>query len=82
MIINGHEYTKEEIFEALKMKGFTLLPFIYQDQEAAFMGGVDFFEVTTKCAVKGYDLPALKNTWDKVALKEFEKTNTTKPPLI
>lgn len=79
--INNHEYTKEEVFEALKKKGYTLLHFHVEKPEHGFMGGIDYYEEKTTCAVKGADLPALKNTWQNVALKEFDK-KIVKPPLI
>lgn len=81
MIINGHEYSKEEVFEALRKKGYLLLPFTHQAEEDAFMGGIESFEVTTKCALKGDDMPDIKNTWENVAIREFQK-EFVKPPLI
>lgn len=81
MLINGHEYTKEEIFEALKKKGYLLVPFVCKTVGDAFMGGYEHYEVKTTCAIKGADLPDLKNTWRNVATKEFDK-KIVKPPLI
>lgn len=81
MNINGHEYTKEEIFEALRKKGYLLLPFLHEEKWDDFMGGYATEMVETKCAVKGADLPSEKNLWTNVAIKEFQK-EFVKPPLV
>ena len=81
MKINGYEYTKEEIFEALRKKGYLLLRYTYTGTDETFPGGTESFEVDTYCALKGADLPEEKNTWENVAIREFQKT-FVKPPLI
>ena len=80
MKINGHEYNQAEIFEALRAKGYLLLKFTYTGTDETFPGGIESFEVETFCALKGGDLPSEKNTWENIALKEFQ--NFTKPKLV
>ena len=81
MKINDHEYTKEEVLEALKKKGYLILKHLFHDEE--HLHGSRFIKnhFTTECAVKGADLPTEDNQWQKVAIKEFEKP-IVKPPLI
>jgi hypothetical protein len=81
MKINGFKYSQEEVFAALRKKGYLLLKFTYIGTEDAFMGGVETFEVNTHCALKGADLPCEKNLWENVAIREFQKT-FKKPKLI
>lgn len=81
MILNGFEYTKEEIFEALRKKGYLLLKYSYTDTDETFPGGIETFEVDTHCALKGDDMPSVKNTWENVAIREFQKA-FVKPALI
>lgn len=81
MKINGHEYTEAEIFEALRKKGYLLLRFTYTDTDETFPGGTETFEIDTFCALKGADMPSEKNTWENVAIREFQKS-FVKPPLI
>lgn len=81
MKINGFEYSQEEIFEALRAKGYLLLRYTYQDQDETFPGGIEVYEVNTYCALKGADLPSPENTWENVAIREFQK-EFVKPKLI
>lgn len=81
MKLNGHNYTKNEVFEALRQKGYLLLKYSYTDYDETFPGGTESFEVNTHCALKGADLPSQSNTWQNVAIKVFQKS-FTKPPLI
>lgn len=81
MKINGHDYTKEEIFEALRKKGYLLLKYTFTDYDVTFPGGIECFEIDTYCALKGGDLPDIKNTWENVAIREFQKS-FVKPPLV
>ena len=81
MKINGFEYTQQEIFEALRKKGYLLLRYTYIATDETFPNGVEHFEVNTYCALKGADLPSEKNTWENVAIKEFQKS-FVKPPLV
>ena len=81
MILNGHEYTQEEIFEALRKRGYLLLRFTYIDTDETFPCGVETFEIDTFCALKGADMPSEKNLWENVAIREFQKS-FLRPPLI
>ena len=81
MKINEHEYTQEEIFEALRAKGYLLLRYNYTDTDESFPGGVESFEIKTYCALKGADMPSEKNLWENVAIKEFQK-EFVKPKLV
>ncbi|MEI7489564.1 MAG: hypothetical protein WCJ72_19535 [Chryseobacterium sp.] len=68
MKINGFEYTESEILEALKKKGYVILPFrTYHERH--IHGSTfekDWFD--TKCALKGSELPSDQNIWTNVAL--------------
>lgn len=81
MIINGFEYTEEEVLEALKAKGYLILPFKTFTEE--HVHGSRFVQnyYTTKVAIKGDQLPDDKYIWTNVAIKEFQK-KFVKPPLI
>ena len=81
MKINGHEYTKEEILEALKKKGYRIVPHTFYDEE--HIHGSTFIKhyYTTECALKITDRPSEKNQWHVIAKKEFERL-PGKPPLI
>ncbi|MCZ2084142.1 MAG: hypothetical protein LC112_07690 [Flavobacteriales bacterium] len=81
MKINGHEYTQQEIFEALRKKGYLLLRYTYTANDETFPNGVEHFQVNTYCALKGADLPSEKNLWENVAIREFQKS-FVKPPLL
>ena len=79
--LNGYQYTRAEVFEALRAKGYLLLRYTYQDTDETFPGGVETFEVNTYCALKGADLPSQKNVWENVAIREFQK-GFIKPKLV
>lgn len=81
MTINGFEYTQEEVFEALRAKGYLILPF--RTYTETHIHGSSFQKdwYDTHCAVKGSELPSDANTWQNVAIKEFQK-RFTKPKLI
>lgn len=81
LFINGHHYTQEEIFEALRVKGYLLLRYNYTDTDETFPGGVESFEIKTYCALKGADMPSEKNLWENVAIREFQK-RFVKPKLV
>ncbi|MEI7487766.1 MAG: hypothetical protein WCJ72_10210 [Chryseobacterium sp.] len=81
MKINGFEYSKEEVLEALKSKGYLILRYSYLASDQTFPGGVQTWEVHDLCAVKGADLPSEKNLWENVAIKEFQK-EFIKPKLV
>lgn len=78
--INGFEYTQEEVLDALREKGYLILPFKTYTETPIHGSGFtkDWYE--TKCAVKGADLPSDDNVWQNVAIKEFTKS-FTKPKL-
>lgn len=80
MNINGFEYTETEILDALKEKGYLILP--YHTFNEYNLHGSTYIKdwYTTKCAVKGADLPSDENIWHKVALLEFSST-IVKPKL-
>lgn len=81
MIINGYEYTESEVLNALKKKGYLILKYETYNEEP--IHGSRFIKTyfTTKCAVKGNQLPSDENIWFKVAKKEFNKP-VSKPNLI
>lgn len=81
MKINGFEYTESEVLDALRLKGYMILPF--RTFNEIHIHGSRFVKewYSTKCAVKGSELPSDENTWQNVAIKEFQKT-FLKPKLI
>lgn len=81
MKINGFEYTKEEIFEALRVKGYLLLRYNYTGSDETFPNGVQTWAISDLCAVKGAEIPSEKNLWENVAIKEFQKS-FVKPKLV
>lgn len=81
MKINGYEYTQEEVLEALREKGYLILPFRTYDEEHIHGSGFTKDWYDTKCAVKGDETPSDENVWQNVAIKEFTK-NFTKPKLV
>lgn len=80
MNINGFEYTEAEVLEALREKGYLILPF--RTYTETHLHGSRFIKdwFITKCALKGADLPSDENIWQNVAIKVFTK-NFTKPKL-
>lgn len=81
MIINGFNYTEEEILEALRRKGYEIVPYRYYTLSHVHGSRFNKEWYDTKCAVKGDELPCEKNIWTNVALKEFQK-EIKKPPLV
>lgn len=81
MKINGFEYTQDEVLEALRKKGYLLLP--YRTFWEEHIHGSRFIEhwYDTHVAIKGDQLPADEYIWTNVAIKEFQK-EIVKPPLI
>lgn len=81
MKINGFEYTKLEVLEALREKGYQIIPF--RTYTETHIHGSTFTKdwYDTHCAVKAADLPADENVWENVAIKEFIKS-FTKPKLV
>lgn len=82
MKINDHEYTKEEILEALKKKGYLIAVHTFHDEEHIHGSRFVKHHYTTECALrKGKDFPNEDNQWHLIAKKEFENP-IVKPPLI
>ena len=81
MKINGFEYTESEVLEALRQKGYTILP--YRTYTETPIHGSSFTKdwYDTKCAVKADQLPSDENIWHNVAIKEFQK-EFIKPKLL
>ena len=81
MKINGFEYTEQEVLEALRKKGYTILP--YRTYTETPIHGSSFTKdwYDTKCAVKADQLPSDENIWQNVAIKEFQK-EFIKPKLL
>ena len=81
MKINGYEYSESEILEALREKGYHILPFkTYHERHihgSAFHK--EWFE--TKCALKEGEIPSEENIYTNVAIREFQK-NFVKPKLV
>ena len=81
MKINGFEYTEQEVLEALRKKGYTILP--YRTYTETPIHGSSFTKdwYDTKCAVKADQIPSDENIWQNVAIKEFQK-EFIKPKLL
>ena len=81
MKINGFEYTESEVLEALRKKGYTILPYrTYTETPIHGSGFIkDWYD--TKCAVKADQIPSDENVWQNVAIKEFQK-EFIKPKLL
>jgi len=81
MRINGFEYTQDEVMDALRAKGYVLLH--YRTYNEKHIHGSTFEKewYSTKCAVKGAELPNDSNVWQNVAIKEFQK-EFVKPKLV
>jgi hypothetical protein len=79
--INGFEYTESEELEALRKKGYTILP--YRTYTETPIHGSSFTKdwYDTKCAVKDGQTPSDENIWQNVAIKEFQK-EFIKPKLL
>ena len=81
MNINGHEYTQEEVFEALHYKGYVIVYYQYILTDETFPGGYEDFLIKTHCAIKDNEIPCEKNLWENVAIREFTK-EFIKPKLV
>ncbi|PWN62292.1 hypothetical protein [Chryseobacterium oncorhynchi] len=81
MEINGFEYSQQEVLDALKAKGYLILN--YETYEETPIHGSCFARtnISTKCAVKGNELPSDDNIWHLVAKRIFSKPES-KPSLI
>lgn len=80
MKINGFEYTESEVLEALRSKGYTILPYRTYTETPIHGSGFTKDWYDTKCAVKADQIPSDENVWQNVAIKEFQKP-LTKPKL-
>lgn len=81
MKINGFEYTESEVLEALRKKGYTILPYKTYIETPIHGSGFTKDWYDTKCAVKADQLPSDENIWQNVAIKEFQK-EFIKPKLV
>ncbi len=81
MKINGFEYTQDEVLDALRKKGYLILPWVWETEDETFPGGTELLKISTKCALKGADLCSEKTMWQNVAIREFQK-KFVKPELI
>jgi len=81
MKINGFEYTESEVLEALRKKGYTILPYRTYTETPIHGSGFTKDWYDTKCAVKADQLPSDENIWQNVAIKEFQK-EFIKPKLV
>ena len=81
MKINGFEYTESEVLEALRKKGYTILPYKTYTETPIHGSGFTKDWYDTKCAVKADQIPSDENVWQNVAIKEFQK-EFIKPKLV
>ena len=81
MKINGFEYTEQEVLEALRKKGYTILPYRTYTETPIHGSGFTKDWYDTKCAVKADQIPSDENIWHNVAIKEFQK-EFIKPKLV
>ena len=81
MKINGFEYTESEVLEALRKKGYTILPYRTYTETPIHGSGFTKDWYDTKCAVKADQIPSDENIWHNVAIKEFQK-EFIKPKLL
>ena len=81
MKINGFEYTEQEVLEALRKKGYTILPYRTYTETPIHGSGFTKDWYDTKCAVKADQIPSDENVWQNVAIKEFQK-EFIKPKLL
>ena len=81
MKINGFEYTESEVLEALRKKGYTILPYRTYTETPIHGSGFTKDWYDTKCAVKADQIPSDENVWQNVAIKEFQK-EFIKPKLL
>lgn len=81
MQINQHEYTQEEVFEALKNKGYSIELKDFVGYDETFPNGKEAIRYKDHCAIKPGENCTEKNQWQNVAIKEFQK-DFTKPKLV
>ena len=81
MKINGFEYTESEVLEALRKKGYLILPYRTYTETPIHGSGFTKDWYDTKCAVKADQIPSDENIWQNVAIKEFQK-EFIKPKLL
>lgn len=81
MKINGFEYSKEQVLDALRAKGYMILNWTWETTDETFPGGTEHLSINTQCALKGADLCSETTMWENVALKEFQKA-FVKPALV
>ncbi|WP_447951308.1 hypothetical protein [Chryseobacterium koreense] len=82
MKINGYEYSKEEVLEALERKGYQIVTATFYHEEHIHGSTFIKHHYTTECALCISDqTPNEANEWHLIAKKEFEK-KPGKPPLI
>ena len=81
MKINGFEYTESEVLEALRTKGYNILPYRTYTETPIHGSGFTKDWYDTKCAVKADQIPSDENVWQNVAIKEFQK-EFIKPKLV
>lgn len=75
--INGFEYNREEVLEALKSKGYLIFKHKFLRKQTAKEIPAEENEIY---ALKGKDLPGESTKWHHVACREFKKL-IAKPPL-
>lgn len=77
--INGFEYTKKEVLDALKSRGYLILKNSFPCQNGKGYGNTQ--PTSTEYALKGNDLPDESTQWHCVASREFQK-QLVRPPLV
>lgn len=78
--LNGFDYSKLEVFEALHKKGYIFKYYTDTWKDETFPNGISIETTMVECAIKEGEEPSEANFWYKVAEKEFQKINV-KPPL-
>ncbi len=80
MKINGYEYSREEIFQALRKKDYLIVPF--RTYTETHIHGSRFKEdwFDTYVAIKEWQNPSDEYIWSNVAKREFTK-EISKPDL-
>ena len=81
MKINGYEYSKEEVLEALKKKGYKIVMATFHNEEHIHGSRFIKHHYSTECAIKGNEIPNEENQWENVAKKNFV-IPIVKPPLV
>ncbi len=81
MKINGFEYSKQEVQDALRAKGYLILNWTWNTTDETFPGGTEHLSIDTQCALKGTDLCSEATMWENVAIREFQK-EFIKPKLV